>query len=116
MSTIAHVFAGIPVADHPAAVAWYERLLGRPPDLVPREGDSAWQLAGQAWIYVVADAERAGQGLLTILVDDIDAHAAALAERGIDLGEIETVPGAVRRARITDPAGNTITFGHAPQR
>jgi hypothetical protein len=30
-----HLFAGVPVGDIDAAVAWYERLFDRPPDLVP---------------------------------------------------------------------------------
>jgi hypothetical protein len=28
------LFAGVPVADFPAAVAWSGRLFGRPPDIV----------------------------------------------------------------------------------
>jgi len=30
-----HVFAGIPVSDYDAAVAWYEQLLGKPPNMLP---------------------------------------------------------------------------------
>jgi hypothetical protein len=28
--SVTEMFAGVPVADLPAALAWYERLLGRP--------------------------------------------------------------------------------------
>jgi predicted enzyme related to lactoylglutathione lyase len=114
VATFRFVFGGLAVADHDAALGWYERLFGRAPDLVPKEGDAAWQLTDTAWVYVVADAQRAGRGLVTVLVDDLDALAGSLAERGLELGPIETVPGAVRRARITDPEGNRITFGEAP--
>jgi len=31
---INHVFAGIAVAHYDAALAWYERLLGWPPDVI----------------------------------------------------------------------------------
>ncbi|HEY4429287.1 MAG TPA: hypothetical protein VGN08_13885 [Solirubrobacteraceae bacterium] len=34
---ITHLFAGISVADRDAAAAWYERLTGRPPDLIPND-------------------------------------------------------------------------------
>ncbi len=102
------VFAGLPVADFDAAIDFYERLFGRPADLVPKEGDSAWQLAGPGWVYVVRDADRAGRGLLTILVDDLEEHVAALAGRGIEAGEIERIPGVLARTVVTDPAGNTI--------
>ncbi|HEY8770400.1 MAG TPA: hypothetical protein VIM03_07640, partial [Thermoleophilaceae bacterium] len=76
------VFAGIAVADIGSARAWYERLTGRPPDMLPNENEAAWQLAGQGWIYLVSDRERAGKALVTLLVDDLDAQVAELAERG----------------------------------
>jgi predicted enzyme related to lactoylglutathione lyase len=108
---IDELFAGVPVAELGSALAWYERLVGRPPDLVPNDNEAAWQLADAGWIYVVGDAERAGNALLTLLVDDLDAHLAAVGERGIAVGAVETVPGAVRLAVITDPDGNRITVG-----
>ena len=37
---------------------------------------------GHAWVYVVEDSERAGRGLLTVIVDDLDAQLAGLAQRG----------------------------------
>jgi catechol 2,3-dioxygenase-like lactoylglutathione lyase family enzyme len=105
------VFAGVAVADLDAGLAWYERLMGRPPDLVPNENEAAWRLAGAEWIYVVGDAHRAGNGLLALLVDDLDGLVSELTERGIPTGEIDTIPGAVRRMAIADPEGNAITFG-----
>ena len=69
------------------------------------------QLADSGWIYVVVDPDRAGNGLLTLLVDDLEAHVAALADRGIVTGPIETIPGVVSKAVIADPEGNRITFG-----
>jgi catechol 2,3-dioxygenase-like lactoylglutathione lyase family enzyme len=112
---ITEVFTGIAVADFDAARAWYERLLGRPPDLVPNENEAAWQLAEAGWIYVVRDRDRAGKALLTLLVDDLEGHVAELAERGIATEPIETVPGVVKKAEITDREGNRITIGE-PQR
>ena len=105
------VFAGLPVADFDAAIEFYERFFGRAADLVPKEGDSAWQLAGPAWVYVVLDRERAGRGLLTILVDDLEAHVAELAGRGIEAGGIERIPGVLARTVVTDPEGNSIQLG-----
>jgi catechol 2,3-dioxygenase-like lactoylglutathione lyase family enzyme len=103
------LFAGVPVADIASGRAWYERLLGRPPDLIPNENEVAWQLAEAGWIYVVGDEERAGRTLLTLIVDDLDGEFAGLAERGVAAGPI--AEGAVRKLEITDPDGNKITFG-----
>jgi predicted enzyme related to lactoylglutathione lyase len=105
------VFAGVPVADYESAVAWYERLFGRAPDFFPHDHEAVWQGAGNGWVYVVEDAERAGRALLTFLVDDLDEQLAGLAERGIEADPVDTLPGKVRRASITDTDGNKITFG-----
>jgi glyoxalase/bleomycin resistance protein/dioxygenase superfamily protein len=90
--------------------AWYERLLGRPPDLIPNETEVAWQLASTAWIYVVVDAERAGRGLVTALVGDLDALVAEVAARGIAPEGTEELAGVGRKAAFADPAGNRIVF------
>jgi predicted enzyme related to lactoylglutathione lyase len=108
---VTYVFAGVAATDFESSLAWYERFMGRPPDLVPREGDAAWQLSETGWMYLVDDRERAGKGLLTLLVDDLEQYIADLAQRGVDAGAIDTVPGAVRRVTITDPDGSTITVG-----
>ena len=106
-----HVFAGAAVADIEPAREWYERLMGRPPDVIPNTLEASWQLAADGWIYVVQDPERAGSGLLTLLVDDLETVAEDIAERGIEVGSIDITPGVVARAVVKDPDGNTITFG-----
>ncbi len=105
------LFAGVPVADFAAGRAWWERFSGRPPDLIPNDNEAGWQLADRGWIYVIGDADRAGKALLTLVVDDLDALLAELAGRGIEHGEIKTIPGAVRSCWVTDPEGNTIQLG-----
>jgi len=110
---ITHVFADLPVDDFETARAWYEIFAGRPPDLAPKPGEAAWQLAETAWINVVANAERSGSGLVSLRVDDLQQHVGMLAMRGIAPDRIETVPGVVIEATIFDPAGNTITIGQS---
>ena len=107
---IEHAFAGLPVTDLAAAQAWYERLLGRAPSFFPNDAEAVWQLTGTAWIYVVVDADRAGRGLLTVLVDDLAALVAGMGERGVDAGEMETFAEVMRRVRLFDPDGNRLTF------
>ena len=104
---ITQVFAGLPVADYPAAMAWYGRLFGRPPDVVAHATESLWQGVGEGWVYVVGDAERAGGALVTFLVDDLEATVAELAQRGLAPDEMETRP---PKAVFADPDGNRIGF------
>lgn len=77
---------------------------------MPNASEAAWQLAGPGWLYVVADEARAGRGLLTLLVDDLDGRLEELAGRGLRPGPVETLPGAGRKATLDDPDGNTITL------
>ena len=110
---LAHLFAGVPVARLEPARAWYERFVGRPPDMVPNEREVVWRLTDGGSIYVVADERRAGSGLLTVMVVDLKAELAALAARGIATGPVETVPGKYARSVLADPDGNQIQVGQA---
>jgi predicted enzyme related to lactoylglutathione lyase len=107
------LFAGIAVTDLGAAIEWYERLLGGPPDMAPNERERCWRLTGESWIYVVAEPERAGQSLVTVMVDDLDERLAGIRARGIEVGEIQTINESTRKAEIADPEGNRIGFGQA---
>jgi catechol 2,3-dioxygenase-like lactoylglutathione lyase family enzyme len=109
--SIEYVFAGLSVSRLDAAIDWYGRLLGRPPDILPNEREAMWQLAASASVYLAADEARAGRGRLTVFVGDLDEELAAIAGRGIATGEIETAPGLFRKTVITDPDGNTIQLG-----
>jgi predicted enzyme related to lactoylglutathione lyase len=111
---VSEFFAGLPVTDFERAVPWYERLWGKPPDFFPEEGEAVWQITDHSWIYVVTDPQRAGNGLLTLLIDDLDEHIAQLTERGIDPGPVRDMGPSVPGIAITDPEGNRITFGQPP--
>jgi predicted enzyme related to lactoylglutathione lyase len=106
-----NLFAGVPVAELEHALAWWERLMGRPPDMVPNDTEVAWRATGDSgWIYVVSDPARAGNALLTLLVGDLDRHVTEIAERGLAVERIETMRGVGRRAEFVDPDGNKVTF------
>jgi predicted enzyme related to lactoylglutathione lyase len=109
--TFTYVFAGILVADIAAGRAWYERLLGRAPDLVPNANEAAWQLTDTGWIYLLGDPSGAGSSLHTVLVDDLDLLLADLERRGLKPEPIKVMPGAARTSTISDPDGNRIQFG-----
>lgn len=109
--TVAHLFAGIPVTDRDMAVSWYERLTGRPPDLIPNEQEAAWRLTETGWIFILVDPARAGTGLHTLLVENLDTCIAELAGRCIETGPVQILGTAARRAIVTDPDGNQLALG-----
>ena len=108
---IKDVFAGIPVSDYRAARPWYEQLFGRAPDVNVSDHECMWQLAPAGWVYSVEDRDRAGHALFTFLVDNLPDHVAAIAARGLKVGDFETIPDAVRVAVIMDADGNRIQIG-----
>jgi hypothetical protein len=107
-------FAGIPVSGFDAAVAWYERLWGHAPEFFPEPGEAVWQITDHAWVYLVTDPGRAGNGLITVLVDNLEELIANLTTRGIDVGPIKEMGPSVPGFAVTDLEGNRITFGQPP--
>jgi hypothetical protein len=107
------LFAGIPVRDYVAALAWYASLLGSPPAFLPNDVEAVWELAEHRYVYIVQRPERAGAAMHTIFVDDFDARVAGMAERGLEPAKRETYANGVRKATYLDPDGNEIGFGGA---
>ena len=108
-----HLFAGLRVRDFQAARPWYERLLGEP-TFFPHATEAVWTLAEDRSVYVVEHAAGAGSCVVTIFLDDLDPHLAAVAARGLEPDAFETYSGGVRKAVYRDPDGNELGFGGAP--
>jgi catechol 2,3-dioxygenase-like lactoylglutathione lyase family enzyme len=111
---ITHLFLALPVSDLEPAFAWYERLLGRPPDMRPDPGERVWRLTGSGSIYVVADEAHAGMGAITVAVDDLERWRGELDGRGIEVAARDTWTGSLRTVELVDPAGNRVTFFEDP--
>ena len=107
------LFAGLRVRDFQAAVPWYERLLGEPA-FFPHATEAVWTLAEDRSVYVEEHADGAGNCAVTIIVDDLDAHIAAIAVRGLEPDERVTYSNGVRKALYRDPDGNELGFGGVP--
>ncbi len=109
------LFAGIPVADYAAALAWYERLRGSPPAFLPNDIEAVWELAEHRYVYIVQRPEHAGHAVLLLFVDDLGALVAQIAARGLEPVEQEAYSNGVRKVTYRDPDGNQFAFGGAPQ-
>jgi catechol 2,3-dioxygenase-like lactoylglutathione lyase family enzyme len=108
-----HLFAGLRVRDFEAARPWYERLLGEP-TFFPHATEAVWTLADDRSVYIVEQADGAGNCVVTIFVDDLDAQVAAIAASGLEPDERLTYSNGVRKALYRDPDGNELGFGAAP--
>ena len=108
------LFAGLRVRDLAAARPWYERLLGEPA-FFPNDVEVVWTLAETRHLYVEQDPARAGNGLVTVFVGDLDARLAAIAVRGLEPAERETYASGVRKAIFRDADGNEVGFGGGPR-
>ena len=108
-----HLFAGLRVRDYQAARPWYEQLLGEPA-FFPHATEAVWTLAEHRSIYIVEHAAGAGNSVVTLFLDDLDAHLAAIATRGLEPDERLTLSNGVRKALYRDPDGNELGFGGAP--
>ena len=109
-----YLFAGIPVSDYATALAWYETLLGAPPSSHPHDTEAVWELAEHRLVYIVQRPEHAGHAMHTLIVDDLDAVVAGIAERGLEPAQRETYGNGVRKITYTDPDGNEIGYGGVP--
>jgi catechol 2,3-dioxygenase-like lactoylglutathione lyase family enzyme len=108
-----HLFAGLRVRDFQAARPWYERLLGEP-TFFPHATEAVWTLAEDRSVYVVEHADGAGNSVVTVMLDDLDAQLTAITARGLEPDEHETYSNGVRKAVYRDPDGNELGFGGAP--
>src|SRR5438046_6776534 len=95
------LFAGIRVRDVTAARAWYERLLGEP-SFFPNATEVVWTVADDRSLYIQEDPARAGEALVTLFVDDLDARVDAIASRGLEPAARETYSNGVRKVTYRD--------------
>ena len=108
--TVDNALASVPVQDVDAAAEWYERLLGRSGQR-PRAEVVEWKFDGGGGLQAYQAPERAGGGSVTLAVSDIESHAEALRQEGID-AEV-TGNERVKTLMIRDPDGNSIAFAEA---
>ena len=70
-----------------------------------------WELAAHRYLYIEELPERAGHGLHTVFVDDLDERVESISARGIEPASRETYGNGVRKVIYRDADGNEIGFG-----
>lgn len=109
------LFAVIPVNDYPAAVSWYETLLGGQPSFEAHATEVVWELAEDRSVAVLQEPAKAGNAMITVFVDDLDAWVDGISERGIAPAKRETYGNGVCKVTYRDADGNEIGFGGLPR-
>jgi predicted enzyme related to lactoylglutathione lyase len=109
------LFAGIPVKNLKASIAWYEKFLGCPPSFYPNEAEAVWMLSDTRWLYLIEEPKRAGGSIQTIIGKDLEVALDQIAKRGIKYEKEEKPAEGVRKVMYYDPDGNEIGLGSVPE-
>ena len=107
------LFACVRVRDLRASLPWYEQLLG-PAAFWPHDREVVFTVAPGRHLVAEEVPDRAGGGLATLVVDDLDGWVAAAAARGLSPTERETYGNGVRKAVYRDADGNEFGLAGAP--
>jgi hypothetical protein len=108
------LFAGIPVTDFAAALAWYERFFGGAPDMFPHATEAVWGVGEHSYVYIVQQPERAGRALVTLFVGNFDERLQQIADQGLTPVLREQYENGVRKITYRDADGNEISLGGLP--
>lgn len=112
--TVQGIYASAIVSNFDAALAWYEKLMGRPADDQPIPGMAQWRKMGGAGLQIWKDDERAGKGIMTIVVPVLEVEGERLSRLGLQLiNRVQGDFGGV--AQIFDAEGNRINLVEPPK-
>lgn len=112
--TVQGIYAAATVSNFEEALLWYEKLMGRPADDQPFPGMAQWRNMGAAGLQLWLDENRAGRGLMTIVVPSLAAERKRLAQLGfVFVNEAEGEFGAV--AELFDVEGNQVNLVEPPK-
>jgi hypothetical protein len=81
--------------------------------MFPHESECVWRLTPTSSIYVAQDPQRAGNAVVTLALEDLDAHERRLHEAGFAFAE-EASGTAPRRLVVSDIDGNRLAFFQDP--
>jgi hypothetical protein len=108
-------FAGavldLAVSDLDRAEAFYQVLIGRPPDLRARADQLEWRLHVDPEVALRLTLEAvSGRGKLALGVVDLAAERSRLAQVWPDLPEATLKPRVIALLQLSDPDGNAVTL------
>jgi hypothetical protein len=106
MTKVKTFTVGLPVTHLNSAVEWYRRLLGKVEEVNPAPGVWEFQIISSGWLQLFeSDINNPNLAVVRFESDDVEASRMQALSLGTDVGEIETVPEAVRYFEFRDWAG-----------
>lgn len=111
---LSRIFAHLSCSNLPTSRTWFEKLFGRAPDAHPMNGLAEWHHGGNAGLQLFENAQHAGRGTLTLIVEGLSGERERLEKAGLEPGEIEPATSA-RLVRLHDPDGNLVVMAEPEQ-
>lgn len=107
--TLSKILAQLKCTDMERSTVWFGKLFGRAPDAAPMDGLHEWHHADSAGFQLVKGESGAGQGCMTLIVEDLAGEIERLRDAGVETGE--TRRGDVATiCQLCDPDGNMIVL------
>ena len=111
MTQVKTLTVGLPVTDLNGAVEWYRRLLGKVEEIHPAPGVWEFQITSSGWLQLFkSEINHPNLAVVRFESDDIEASRTLALRLGTDVGQIETVPEAIKYFEFRDPFGNQLSF------
>ena len=111
MTKIKSFTVGLPVTELKRAVEWYRQLLGEVEEVNPAPGVWEFQIVPSGWLQLFkSELNNPNPAVVRFESSDIEASRMQALTIRTDVGEIKTVPEAVRYFEFRDPFGNRLSF------
>lgn len=108
---ITSVTVGVPVTQFEKAIDWYKAVLGPRETIQPVPSIFEFDLGSGTWLQLIqSDSIAAGDTVVRLGVENIDAEHARLKKLGIEVTEIERIEGVIAFCRFKDPSGNNLSL------
>lgn len=102
---------GLPVNNIEKAVDWYRLLIASGEEVSPVEGIWEIQLTDDLWLQLFeSDNLQKSPTSLNFETADIEQSHELVSTLHVEVGNIETVPEAVKYFEFSDPFGNNLSF------
>ena len=107
--TLRKVYAHLSCSDLDESIRWFSAIFNRGPDARPMEGLAEWHHDETAGFQLFQNAEHAGHGTLTLIVNELEGDRERLDAAGLSPGDVEAAS-YVKLIRLRDPDRNLVVL------